>query len=85
MGLVGNLHSWNKRTICRQRSAIEDLLHVDDGIETESKVKKLNRPKGTTRLDAIDATCKQQTKAWCQSEDRRFVRSMVSERGQQIC
>ena len=36
-----NLHSWNKRTICRQRSAVEGLVHVDDGIET-GKAKKLN-------------------------------------------
>ncbi len=32
-----NLHSWNKWTICRQRSAIEGLVHVDDGIETGSR------------------------------------------------
>ena len=31
-----NLQSWNKRTICRQRSAVEGLVHVDDGTETGS-------------------------------------------------
>jgi hypothetical protein len=37
MGLVWNLHSWNKHTICRYRSAVEGLVHVDDGIETGSR------------------------------------------------
>jgi hypothetical protein len=44
MGLVENLHSWKKRTICRQRSAVEGLVH-DDGSETGSKAKKLNGQK----------------------------------------
>ncbi len=34
------LHSWNKRTICHQRSAIEGLMHVDDGIRSRSLIDK---------------------------------------------
>jgi hypothetical protein len=40
-----DLHSWNKRTIYCQRSAVEGLVHVDDGIETEGKGKEANRQK----------------------------------------
>ncbi len=64
-----NLHSWNKWTICSQCSAVEGLVHVDDGSETGSK-SWIDKRYYSPRCDRRDLS--------------KTIRSIVSERGQQI-
>ncbi len=68
-----NLQSRNKRAICLQQSAVEGLVHVDDGSETESKAKKLNRQKVLLASMRPTRPVKNNQKYGVQSEDSRFV------------
>jgi hypothetical protein len=68
-----NLHSWNKRTISRQQSAVEGLVHVDDGIETENTAKKLNGQKVLLASMSLTRPFKNNQKYGVRAEDSRFV------------